>query len=190
MNTRQETTDSVYAITTYHPNFNGLRNTINENWDFLSRNLSTRHLHSLNRIFGHRRPPNLRDQLVRAKITTREPPESKKMTKRCNRKNCRYCSKIDTSGSILDPYSKRTYITRCNVTCLSQNLIYAIQCKKCNKLYVGQTKRQLTKRLYEHFRDVEQENPQKSLGNQLINSNPTGKELKRSGSSDCTVTSL
>ena len=57
--------------------------------------------------------------------------------KPCSKRNCRYCQTIDKSSSITDPTSQRKYISRYNVTCQSQNLIYAIQCTKCQKLYVG-----------------------------------------------------
>ena len=80
------------------------------------------------------------------------------------RKLCRYCQKLDLSGRIISPVSHRAYRTRTNASCQSQNLIYALQCTSCNKIYVGQTKRQLTKRLCEHFKTIKTENDQKNLG--------------------------
>ena len=152
---------NLYAIRTYHPSFSGFKKTIQENWDLLMRNKTTRFLHKMPIIFGLRRPPNLRSQLVKARLSPENTPPPRP-TKRCKRKLCRYCQKLDLSGRIISPVSHRACRTRTNASCQSQNLIYALQCTSCNKIYVGQTKRQLTKRLCEHFKTIETENDQKS----------------------------
>ena len=161
--------DSLFAISTYHPSFDGLKTTINTHWDYLTRNMTTRSIHTQRKIFGYRRPKNLRDILVQAKM---KPIRAvTRTTPKCNRAQCRYCKTLDVTGKITDPFSKRSYITRYNVTCLSQNLVYAIQCTRCSHIYVGQTKRQLKKRLYEHFRDIETANTNKSLGQHFSKAN-------------------
>ena len=38
--------DSLFAISTYHPSFDGLKTTINTHWDYLTRNMSTRSIHT------------------------------------------------------------------------------------------------------------------------------------------------
>jgi hypothetical protein len=45
-------------------------------------------------------------------------------------------------------------VTKINVHCHSSNLIYVITCKTCGKHYVGETKRKLFERLYEHLRNI------------------------------------
>ena len=40
------------------------------------------------------------------------------------------------------------------MTCSTRNLIYVITCKKCSLLYVGETKRELRKRMYEHLYSI------------------------------------
>jgi len=40
------------------------------------------------------------------------------------------------------------------MNCNSANIIYLVNCTKCNKLYVGETKRQLKDRLNNHRSDI------------------------------------
>ena len=155
--------ERIFAISTYHPTTRSFKDTINQNWDFLSRHKTTRNIHESDLTFGYRRPKNIREYLVRAKIPTKRTKPSKP-TPKCNKINCQYCTKLNKSGNIIDPFSRRSYNTIRNATCLSQNLIYCIKCTKCNILYVGQTKRQLNKRMYEHFRDIRKGDQNKALG--------------------------
>ena len=41
-----------------------------------------------------------------------------------------------------------------SISCLSKNLIYLIECKKCHLQYIGETKRQLNERFGEHRRST------------------------------------
>ena len=41
-----------------------------------------------------------------------------------------------------------------HITCNSKNLIYMIECRKCQKQYIGETKRRLNERFGEHRRSV------------------------------------
>ena len=63
---------------------------------------------------------------------------------------------MNTTGCIQRPITKKDYNTRAKVTCISNNLIYCLNCLVCDKQYIGQTKRQLVDRLREHFRNINQ----------------------------------
>jgi len=145
-----------YSITTYNPCGNLVKNTITASWDLLSRSAATRQLHEKEIIFGYRRNKNLRDLLVSSKIPApREIDLPQSMTNnKCSYAKCRYCPKIDKSGYIISTTRKRKFFTMTNVTCRSNNLIYCITCKKCQKQYVGQTKRKLMERFQNHFYNV------------------------------------
>ena len=41
-----------------------------------------------------------------------------------------------------------------HITCETSNVIYMIQCTKCNPQYIGETKRRLKERLNEHRRPI------------------------------------
>jgi hypothetical protein len=62
--------DKNILVSTYHPHDSTLPEIINTNWDLLGRSLKTNFLHTNRPMMAFRRPPNLRDLLVRADIST------------------------------------------------------------------------------------------------------------------------
>ncbi len=94
----QEEGDTIFLITTYIPGFSGLRDIVQKNWGILSRSSTTKRLSEHRSIHGYRRPKNLQDSLVRAKL----PKVSSEMASikqpncetrnKCNTKNCKYCT--------------------------------------------------------------------------------------------------
>ena len=102
-----------------------------------------------------RRSLNLRDLLVRAKLkspesnTLRHPPG----TFRCNsRHGCLTCPINIDDGRTTYTFSTtgETREIKQHITCKSNNLTYMIECKKCKKQYIGETKRSLRERFTEH----------------------------------------
>ena len=62
--------------------------------------------------------------------------------KQCPCKNTfKYCPRLDLSGKIIRVHDKRSWRTRTNANCQSNNCIYAIECTRCGQHYVGQTSR-------------------------------------------------
>ena len=160
----------IFLISTYHPSGSFLDQLIRKNRDLLDRSSSTRSILNWKITKGFRRPKNLRDHLVRAlchnPMDVPKPPENQapKKSKRCSRKNCRYCNKLIKSGHIRSPITHRQYDTIRNCDCETNNIIYCISCKKCSKQYVGHTKRTLRERMCEHFRFISQNNNSHSVG--------------------------
>ena len=114
-------------------------------------------------VRGFRRAKNLRDHLVRARIsplridtpnTDINPSSQTRNT--CTTRDCIYCRALDTSGQITFFAQNRHYMTRRNICCRSSNVIYCIRCQACGNDYVGQTKRRLVERMREHYRNVRQ----------------------------------
>ena len=63
-----------------------------------------------------------------------------------------------------------------NLNCKSKNLIYLIECKKCTKRYIGETKRQLHERFGEHRRSIQNHH-------QLIKPTPVSAHFNQPGHS-------
>ena len=78
----------------------------------------------------------------------------------CNRGRCNTCPVVshDEILSIVGPNNNRFSIHQ-HFTCTSTNLVYVLVCKRCNKLYVGETKRRLADRVTEHLRSIKQNLP-------------------------------
>jgi len=151
-----ENDQPFFAITTFHPQGNLVQQVISSSWDLLSRSCATRPIHDNRVIFGYRRNKNLRDLLVKSSLPEEQEASIPlaRTTNQCSNKKCRYCPKINTSGSITSSTTNLKFHTMENVTCKSHNLIYCITCKNCKKQYVGQTKRRLQERFQNHFYNV------------------------------------
>lgn len=148
-----------FFVTTYHPSLQTPGRIIKTNRDILARHKTTLPLYNTPVIYGYRRAPNLRDMLVRAKlpspptINAENPPTCE--GRQCKSPNlCRYCPKMVTTGNITSKTTGRPYRIKTNVNCRSNNLIYCMQCTKCNIQYIGETKRSILERFQGHFYNV------------------------------------
>ena len=109
-------------------------------------------------VVAFRRCPNLRDLLVSAKLpcnSTNPNPQLPCGSFRCE-KNCATCPYISdglTSYTFFSTGETRT--NKSNLTCDTKNLIYMIQCNRCNLQSIGETKRRLKDRFNEHRRTID-----------------------------------
>ena len=166
-NTPTPDNERAFSITTFSPMGNPNKRIIEKHWDLLGSSATTQNLYDLRIIHGYRRPPNLRDSLVHAKLKLRTRSEagiSGKSIITCSNSRCRYCPLMIQRGSITSPATGKSFKCCSNFCCNSTNLIYALKCTTCNKIYVGQTKRPFKKRLVEHFSDINKKDPNKPLG--------------------------
>ena len=178
---KTENNKNFYGITTFHPTFKGYKSTITNNWDFLTKSNQTKNLHEHRVIYGNRRSKNLRDELVRAKLVYPKPPKAESTTAvahglPCATKSCRYCPKIDTTGTITSTYTNRTYSTKIRVDCKSNNLVYCITCKTCKSQYVGMTMNRLMDRFQGHFYNITSKRKEHAIGRHFNLPNHNGLE--------------
>jgi hypothetical protein len=82
----------------------------------------------------------------------------------CNTRGCRYCPKLNKTGSITSPVTHRRYSCMKNISCRSSNLVYCIMCKRCNKQYVGQTYLRLKDRFVHHYYSIDKQDQSKPVG--------------------------
>ena len=76
------------------------------------------------------------------------------------RNNCITCHYI-TDGRTNYTFSAtgETRTITDHIDCNSKNLIYMVHCRRCNKQYLGETKRRLKDRFNEHRRPVDRPTP-------------------------------
>ena len=115
-------------------------------------------------LLAYRRPRNLHDTLVRAKIKTLKPSSSSPpKIIRCNDGRCKTCKFIaQNTPSYTFHNTGQTRTVHQNLSCFSDNLICMINCKRCLKpdttlpsQYIGQTGRTLRERFGEHRRGIQ-----------------------------------
>lgn len=181
------TSDDQILVTTFHPSFGGLGPIVRANWDILGTSHRTQYLHHSNLVTGLRRLENLKDLLVTARTdyhpTTPAldaaqhitPPQSGGRTYNiCSTKNCRYCTRLDTTGRITSKTTGRSYSTKTNVSCKSSNLVYCLECTLCGLQYIGQTERRLMSRICEHFAKITHRKMDTDIGRHFCTPPHTG----------------
>ena len=144
----------TFLTTTFRPGNHTVTKTVKGNWDTLARSTTTRKMHENGLKIGYKRPKNLRDILMKAKVNY-NPDGNKEESRRkkCKRKNCKYCKMLNKSLNL--QHKKRDYQCKTNISCESSNLIYCLECTRCNKKYIGETKRELRTRIREHLNKID-----------------------------------
>lgn len=150
--------DTVVGVTTYHPTCKVFAKSLRKNWQILGRSATTDPLFELRLIIAYRRPDNLGDTLIWAKlppVTTQQlSARRESVRQRCTTRRCNYCFALDQTGKITSKTTSRDYVCMKNVTCKSSNLIYCLVCRVCGQQYVGQTQQTLMKRVYAHMYSI------------------------------------
>lgn len=89
-------------------------------------------------VVSFRRPRNIRDLLVNAKL--REiPSETQTGSTKCNAKRCSVCPFICESKKFKSSNTGESFPITTHINCKSSWLIYLITCTKCQQQYVGKT---------------------------------------------------
>ena len=158
-------TDRPVFVTTYNPSLPNLNNVIKKYYPILTAIERCQEAFKDAPLLAYRRPKNLRDFLVKAKLKQAPPNNAtlpKKVT-RCNDGRCRTCKFIahGTSSYIFHNTGEQRKILQ-NLSCSSNNLVYLINCKRCIKKdptlpcqYIGQICHTLRERFGEHRRGIE-----------------------------------
>ena len=144
-------TDRPTAILPFHPHSLPISRILKSNWHILSKNTSIAPVFKHQLMITYRRDKNLRDLLVRSKLSHNSTP-TPPGTSRCSANNCKTCPYISPDTTLRGPTGTHT-ITR-SFTCHSRNIIYAIRCSHCQKIYIGETSRTLNTRISEHLADI------------------------------------
>ena len=105
----------------------------------------------------YRRKRNLKDLLCKSDISsTSVPKESFVCNQPCNHGKCKLCPSFVKSNTILNSKNDRKMKIERGGSCNTSNiiLIYAAECRKHKKLYIGQSKNQVNRRFCGHRSDI------------------------------------
>ncbi|GFS26342.1 hypothetical protein ElyMa_005210700 [Elysia marginata] len=134
---------------THHPHNLVARKIVLNNISILQADPDAREVFDEPPFVVYRGAKNIRDMLVRSRISASHDSG----TRPCRRPRCKTCNYVSQSGEINTPRVVFTFAD--SFTCTSRNLIYAIVCKRCDMVYIGETGRNLATRFSEHLRDVQ-----------------------------------
>ena len=102
-------------------------------------------------LIANRRPKNLKDLLVRASL--KPPPQRHEGSNRCGRPRCKSCVHIKTGITFKSAVTGENFRAQVTANCKTSNIVYLIECRKCNKQYVGETENPLHLRMNGHRSD-------------------------------------
>ena len=117
------------------------------------------------RLIAYKRPMNLKDYLIRAKI----PPQKTRPKRfqngmfKCN-KPCSICPFVRQQKVVKATNNDNKVQLKNHHTCEDKNVVYIVQCKKCNDQYIGETKNSLRSRFLDHAGYVRRKEVEKSTG--------------------------
>ena len=140
-------------VVTYHPSLSSLARITKKHLPVLHTSARLKQAIPNPPLVAFRRPKNLRDLLVRAKLETSVLPTNTGNIP-CGRRRCKCCYEIMTTSSFRSHNTGRRYNIRSNITCKSRNLVYLISCKRCGLQYVGETENPLHIRMNGHRSDI------------------------------------
>ncbi|KAJ8046845.1 hypothetical protein HOLleu_05657 [Holothuria leucospilota] len=152
-------TRRIPLVLSFHPSVTPIVRAIYRNVETLRHDPSTRDHFPEPPITAFRIEKNISKHLVRASQPQAVVPNTPG-TFPCNRGRCNTCPVVsyDKNLSIVGPNNNRFNVHQ-HFTCTSANVVYVLVCKRCNILYVGETKRRLADRVTEHLRSIKQNLP-------------------------------
>ena len=132
----------------YNPSLPNIGLIINKYWDLLqlSQKDSVSCVHAYKLILAFKRPKNLRDYLVRSSSVDK----NHHFSKTCDRRRFSHCKNAVFTSNC----TQESFQIRYSTSCTSQNVIYLIECKRCNMQYIGQTNQQVSKSMNSHRFDI------------------------------------
>jgi hypothetical protein len=160
--TTKEKNDRQVLVMKYNPDNPDVKQLIRKCWPILHTNRALWSLFKEEPMVAYRRQKNLKDYLVKAKIDypptviPRQVYQLKNTT--CPVITCKYCKLLNKKWTLTSSFMQTNHRVRigCRISCRTTNVVYTITCQKCKLQYVGETKRELRRRMYEHVRSIEQ----------------------------------
>ena len=139
-----------------------------DNWNIIQNTEELTQIFKTKPLMGYRRLPNLKDLLPSSTISYDPNHKQSIHIPICTRPGkCTYCPKLRKVDQITSFHSKQVFKCKSlpakhKVTCELGNVIYIINCNKCGLQYVGETKRPIRNRMYEHYNSVQKFHSEKS----------------------------
>jgi predicted GIY-YIG superfamily endonuclease len=150
---QKEKVDRIPFILTYHPDNPKVGKIIANHWPTVQSSDILNLILPNKPVVAYRRPKNLKDILVRAKLTPIASQNQPSQSGPCGDKRCKTCQHMIETKTFTSTVTKeKLNIHGPNKTCKTENVIYLITCKICGLQYVGETEK-LHKRINLHRSD-------------------------------------
>ena len=139
----------VPFVVTYHPDGPNFAQIIRKHWGIIESVDEVKQVLGDMPMVAFRRPKNIRDHLVRAKINTNRTKHPG--TSKCGHGGCRICrDHMPETNTFTSTVTGITYKIHQKLNCNSKNVIYLLTCKTCGIQYVGETRTRFRERMNNH----------------------------------------
>jgi len=149
----------IPLITTFSPQGREINRIVKNNFEILKRNNKTFENYTI--IAAYKRHRNLKDILVKSKI--KGPKE-----KNCGSKNCKTCEYLVTPEEIRNHHTNISVALKSKIRCDQHNVVYAIQCRTCGLLYIGETGNTLRERFSRHLSGIKTRKDDRAINKHFI----------------------
>ena len=165
---RKSSNERVPFVINWHTKFRGLSSLLRRNYEsMITDHPELKETFPEPPIVSYRRNPNIRSTLVRSQ---KKILKTKGPSVRCTAKNtkkrgrpCKLCNHMGQKDCLTNSNNGRTsYIS--GGSCQSKNVVYAAECVKHKKLYVGFTSTALSQRFNKHRYDAGHDPTSTELG--------------------------
>lgn len=146
----------VPCIITYHPKLKQVSTILKDNFEKISNDPCK----TLKTAFpdcpmvAFRKLPTIKNKLVRTDIHTKKLDNLQNTNTKCHRSRCKTCHIFKETNTITNVKNKRYLKIKNGGNCSTKNIVYAISCKVCNSMYIGQTGRSASERIAGHKSDI------------------------------------
>ena len=130
-------------------------------------------------LVAYKRPANIKDRLIRAKIPEPTPPRPRRTLngmKKCQK--CPICPFVRTGQIAKSAQSDYRVDIKQSVDCQTKNLIYLLGCKKCPSQYIGETSWTLQEKFSEHLGYVKNNKTNKATGDHFCSKGYTQSDME------------
>ena len=148
-------------VVTFHPDLPPLTRILRNNQCVINTSPRLRGALPEPPLVAYRRPPNLRNFLVRAAYGQKR--ATHEGNSRCNQPRCKTCAHIRTGTTLRSTTTGERFRVKATANCLTRNVVYVLECTKCSIQYVGETENALRVRLTGHRSDIRHRRTEKPV---------------------------
>lgn len=135
--------DRVPYVIQYHPRLRALGKVLHKHFHLLKTNERLKTAFPEPPMVAFKRLPNLGDRLINTKNN-----EETNEIKKCGTPRCQCCQHFNESDTV--HINGKRHHNQKGGSCKTENLVYALKCKKCNLCYIGESQQRLHQRLNGH----------------------------------------
>ena len=132
---KNQNSNRVPLVVTYLPDLPKLNQLMKKHWLIIKAHPRLQKALPELPIISYRCPPNLRDHLVRAQVSTKQSKhnstQSKPTSEPCKKLRCKNCQNMLTTSTFCSYITGQSFEIKHNANCLTTNVVYLIQCAKC-----------------------------------------------------------